>query len=61
LPGLAASARTQLLINSRFGNRLWLGAVLTDMALQQDELTEKLCPEGCRICLDACRNRRWTA
>lgn len=54
LAGLGSIGKNTLLINPKYGNRLWLGAVLTDMPLEQDELTEQLCLKNCRICLDAC-------
>lgn len=54
LAGLGSLGKNTLLINGRYGNRLWLSAVLTDMQLEEDALTEDYCPEGCRICLDAC-------
>jgi epoxyqueuosine reductase len=54
LSGLGWIGRNTLLVNSTFGNRLWLSAVLTDIALDEDPLAENLCPDNCRICLDAC-------
>ena len=54
LAGLGWIGRNTLLVSSDFGNRLWLSAVLTDMPLDEDPLAENLCPEHCRICLDAC-------
>jgi epoxyqueuosine reductase len=54
LAGLGNIGKNTLLINKKFGNRLWLGAVITDMELDPDPLTKSLCPESCRICIEAC-------
>lgn len=53
--GLGKMGKNTLLINDRFGNMLWLGAVLLDQALQPDELAAyRACIPECRICLDSC-------
>jgi epoxyqueuosine reductase len=52
--GLGFIGKNTLLINKRFGNRLWLGAVLTDAEIEADSIREKACPINCRICIDAC-------
>lgn len=52
--GLGTLGRSTLLLNRRFGNRLTLGAVLTDCALQSDPLAESVCLPGCRRCVDGC-------
>lgn len=54
LAGLGWIGRNTLLTTERFGNRLWLGAVVTDAVIEQDPLVENRCPPNCRICLDAC-------
>ena len=54
LAGIGRLGKNTLLINERYGNRLWLGAVITDAALAQDPPARDLCPRDCRICLDAC-------
>ncbi len=54
LAGLGSIGKSTLLINRTYGNRLWLGAVLTDAELDADEIGKSLCPDGCRICLDTC-------
>lgn len=53
--GLGTLGKNTLLVNPEYGNMLWLGAVLTSAQLDADDLIrESLCPESCRICLDAC-------
>ncbi len=53
--GLGKMGKNTLLINDRYGNMLWLGAVLTSAELEADPVaTYEGCIEGCRLCLDAC-------
>jgi epoxyqueuosine reductase QueG len=54
LAGVGTLGKNTVLLNPRFGNRLWLGAVLTDLRLTPDPMLEKQCLDGCRLCLDAC-------
>lgn len=54
LAGLGSIGKNTLLIHEAYGNRLWLGAVVTDLKLEEDAVTPRYCPENCRICLDAC-------
>jgi epoxyqueuosine reductase QueG len=55
LAGLGHIGKNTLLNNPRYGNRLMLGAVLTDLELPSDPLAEGfVCPPDCRICLDNC-------
>lgn len=54
LAGLGCIGKNTLLVNEQYGNRLWLGAVIADVVFEPDELTKNLCPENCRICLEAC-------
>jgi epoxyqueuosine reductase QueG len=54
LAGLGSLGKNTLLINRQYGNMLGLGAVLTDLPLRSDALSEELCIPGCRRCLDAC-------
>jgi epoxyqueuosine reductase QueG len=54
LAGLGSIGKNTLLINQAYGNRLWLGAVVTDLKLEEDELTPQYCLKNCCICLDAC-------
>ncbi len=54
LAGVGVIGKNTLLINKEYGNRLWLGAVITNMEMEPDEIRKSVCPEKCRICLDAC-------
>jgi len=52
--GLGSLGKNTLLINKCYGNFLTLGAILTDLELKSDPLSEELCIENCRLCLDNC-------
>ena len=53
--GLGTLGRNTLIINNRFGNLLWLGAVLTDARLDPDPLATYVgCNAHFRLCLEAC-------
>lgn len=52
--GIGSIGKNTLLINEKFGNRLCLGAVISDAELIPDELTSNLCPKNCNICLKVC-------
>lgn len=53
--GLGRMGKNTLLINDKYGNMLWLGAVLLDKILDADaEVDYQACLPECRICLDAC-------
>lgn len=55
LAGLGAIGKNTLLVNSKYGNMIWLSAVLVDALLEPDPFaTYNLCPEKCQICLDSC-------
>lgn len=55
LAGLGLITRNHLLTNDRFGNRITLGAVLTDTEITPDPIaTGPQCPEGCGICSARC-------
>lgn len=54
LSGLGSIGKNSLLINPEYGTLLTVGAILTDMDLESDELTEQLCIEGCNRCMDHC-------
>ena len=54
LAGLGSLGKNTLLINKLYGNFLTLGAILINLELQSDPLSEELCMENCRLCLDNC-------
>jgi len=54
LTGIGFMGKNTLLINDKYGNRLWLGGVITERVLKPDAINEKSCPENCRLCLEAC-------
>ena len=52
--GLGRLGKNTLLINPEYGNQLVLGAVLTELEIEQDELCGEICISGCRKCIDGC-------
>ena len=53
--GLGVLGRNTLVIHERFGNMVYVGAILTNAALQPDPMIEEeACPPGCSVCLDSC-------
>ena len=52
--GIGYIGKNTLLINKKYGNRLYLGAVITNADLKPDDLVNTSCPESCSICLKAC-------
>lgn len=55
LAGLGKIGKNTLLINDRYGNMIWLGAVITTATLDADPLAAyEGCVDGCSLCLDSC-------
>jgi epoxyqueuosine reductase len=53
--GLGRMGRNTLVIHPTWGNRVYLGAVLTNAELAGDPVLEgEACPTGCDLCLEAC-------
>lgn len=52
--GMGTLGKSTLFINKEYGNRLTIGAILTDLKLSSDPLCEALCLPNCRICIDNC-------
>ncbi len=55
LAGLGKIGKNTLLVNDRYGNMIWLGAVVTSAVLEPDPLASyEVCPPGCSLCLKSC-------
>ena len=54
LSGIGWIGKNTLLINKKYGNRLYLGALITNAELIEDDLVSNLCPENCNICIKSC-------
>lgn len=52
--GIGSMGKNTLIISKQYGNMINIGAVLTNLDLQSDPLSEELCIAGCRLCLDNC-------
>ncbi|MFW9997838.1 MAG: epoxyqueuosine reductase [Candidatus Odinarchaeota archaeon] len=55
LAGLGKIGKNTLLINDKYGNMIWLSAVITSAKLEPDPIAGyEGCDPGCEICLKAC-------
>ncbi len=54
LCGIGQLGKSSLLLNPTYGNLLIMGAILTDLELESDELCENICIEGCEKCIESC-------
>lgn len=55
LAGLGSIGKNSLLINEKYGNMLWLGAVITEAPFEYDTpINESYCIEGCTLCVEHC-------
>lgn len=55
LAGLGKMGKNTLVVNSKYGNMIWLGAVLTSMDMQADvPAAYNPCPPNCRLCIQSC-------
>lgn len=54
LAGIGAIGKSTLLLNNKFGNLLTIGAILTNLNMQSDELCEGICIDECNKCIDSC-------
>lgn len=52
--GLGRIGKNSLLINKQYGNMLTIGAVLTNIDITSDPLSESFCLESCNICIKNC-------
>ena len=53
LCGLGSIGKSSLLINEKYGNRLTIGAILTDLELPSDPISPELCIKGCSKCVES--------
>jgi epoxyqueuosine reductase QueG len=55
LAGLGVIGKNTLLVNDRYGNMVWLGAILASVDLAPDPIAQyKTCPKKCKVCIDLC-------
>lgn len=55
LAGLGKIGKNTLLINDKYGNMIWLSAVLVSVELEPDPIAEyEGCIPNCHICLESC-------
>lgn len=52
--GIGQLGKSSLLLNPEYGNRLTLGAILTNVDFESDPYCENICIPGCTKCLDSC-------
>ncbi len=54
LSGLGVIGKNTLLINDRYGNMIWLGAVLVSVDLEPDPISSREVCKKCTVCIDSC-------
>lgn len=54
LAGIGTLGKNTLLLSPVFGNKLTLGAILTNLDLKSDPPAVASCIDGCHLCLDKC-------
>lgn len=55
LAGLGLIGKNTLLVNDRYGNMIWLGAVLVSAELEPDPIAAyEGCIKKCTVCIDSC-------
>ncbi|MCK5181066.1 MAG: epoxyqueuosine reductase [Dehalococcoidia bacterium] len=55
LAGLGVLGKNTLLMNERFGNMIWLGAILVSIDLGPDPIASyEGCDSECTLCIDSC-------
>ncbi len=52
--GLGTLGKSTLLLSRDYGNRLIIGAVLSDLDLESDPYAQSICVDGCRLCIESC-------
>lgn len=55
LAGLGIIGKNTLLVNDRYGNMIWLGAILVSVDLEPDPVASyEVCTGKCMVCIDLC-------
>lgn len=54
LAGIGSMGKNTLIINKKYGNMINIGAVLTNLDLNSDPLSEEMCIASCHLCIDNC-------
>ena len=55
LAGLGSLGKNTLLVNEKFGNMIWLGAILLSIDLQADPIASyETCMSECTLCIESC-------
>jgi epoxyqueuosine reductase len=58
LAGLGVIGKNTLLMNEKFGNMIWLGAILVSVDLEPDPVASyEGCDSECTLCIDSCPQR----
>ena len=52
--GVGQIGKSSLLLNPEYGNRLTLGAILTNVVFESDPFCKNICIPNCTKCLNAC-------
>jgi epoxyqueuosine reductase QueG len=52
--GIGTLGKNTLLINEKYGNRLTIGVILTNLEFGSDDLAEPICVDGCNLCIKSC-------
>ena len=52
--GLGQLGKSTLLVNPKYGNRLTIGAILLNVEMESDPISENICLPGCHLCEEKC-------
>ncbi len=52
--GLGWIGKNTLLINPRLGSFVFIGGIVTNIELIQDNIIQQSCPDDCNLCINAC-------
>ncbi len=54
MAGIGTLGKSTLFLNEKYGNRLTLGLVLTNLSLESDPLSKEICLPNCKKCIEEC-------